>query len=116
MLPPTFHDQPRNQHTLLPYIFGFNDSHAAIAASVEKRVEDRKRLILCLTFVSALIIEGSTEGAWRKGVSQNRLYEVSASKIPSTKFYEGFWDFVAVSFPTGPPFHETSTNSPGFHE
>ena len=42
VLPPTFHDQPRNQHTLLPYIFGFNDSHAAIAASVEKRVEDRK--------------------------------------------------------------------------
>ena len=40
------------------------------------------------------------------------IYEVSASKVPSTKFCEGFWDFVALSFPTGPPFHETSTNSP----
>ena len=48
--------------------------------------------------------------------SANRLYEVSASKIPSTKFCEGFWDFVAVSSPTGPPFHELSTNSLGFYE
>ena len=56
------------------------------------------------------------EGVWRKGVSKNRLYEVSASKIPSTKFCEGFWDFVAVSSPTGPPFHELSTNSLGFYE
>ena len=46
----------------------------------------------------------------------NRLYAVSASKIPSTKFCEGFWDFVAVSSPTGPPFHELSTNSLGFYE
>ena len=51
------------------------------------------------------------EGVW---CQQNRLYEV-ASKIPSTKF-EGFWDFVAVSSPTGPPFHELSTNSLGFYE
>ena len=51
-----------------------------------------------------------------KGGQQNRLYEVSASKIPSTKFCEGFWDFVAVSSPTGPPFHELSTNSLGFYE
>ena len=56
------------------------------------------------------------EGVWRKGVSKNRLYEVSAPKIPSTKFCEGFWDFVAVSSPTGPPFHELSTNSLGFYE
>ena len=56
------------------------------------------------------------EGVWRKGVSKNRLYEVSASKIPSTKFCEGFWDFVAVRSPTGPPFHELSTNSLGFYE
>ena len=59
------------------------------------------------------IHEGSTEGVWRKGVNQNRLDEVKASNIHSTKFYEGFWDLVAVSFPSGPPFHETSTNSPG---
>ena len=51
-----------------------------------------------------------------KGGQQNRLYEVSASKTPSTKFCEGFWDFVAVSSPTGPPFHELSTNSLGFYE
>ena len=44
-----------------------------------------------------------------KEVSKNRLYEVSASKIPSTKFCEGFWNFVAVSSTTGPPFHELST-------
>ena len=56
------------------------------------------------------------EGVWRKGVSKNRLYEVSASKIPSTKLCEGFWDFVAVSSATGPPFHELSTNSLGFYE
>ena len=56
------------------------------------------------------------EGAWRKGVSKNRLYEVSTSKKTSTKFCEGFWDFVAVSSPTGPPFHELSTNSLGFYE
>ena len=37
------------------------------------------------------------EGVWRKGVSKTRLYEVSASKIPSAKSCEGFWDFVAVS-------------------
>ena len=55
------------------------------------------------------------EGVWRKGVSKNRLYEVSASKTPSTKFCEGFWDFIAVSS-TGPPFHELSTNSLGFYE
>ena len=53
---------------------------------------------------------------WRKGFSKMCLYEVSASKIPSTKFCEGFWVFVAVSFPTGPPFHVTSTNSLRFHE
>ena len=51
-----------------------------------------------------------------KGDQQKRLYEVSASKIPSTKFCEGFWDFVAVSSPTDPPFHELSTNSLGFYE
>ena len=39
----------------------------------------------------------------------NRLYAVSASKIPSTKYCEGFWDFVAVSSPTGPrAFHDVS--------
>ena len=55
-------------------------------------------------------------GCVEKGGQQNRLYEVSASKIPSTKFCEGFWDFVAVSSPTGSPFHELSTNSLGFYE
>ena len=43
--------------------------------------------------------EGYMEGVWRKGVSKNRLYEVSAAKIPSTKLCEVFWDFVAVSSP-----------------
>ena len=61
---------------------------------------------------------GSTRVCGEKGVRKNHLYEVSASKIqvPSTKFCEGFWDFVAVSSPTGPPFHELSTNSLGFYD
>ena len=62
------------------------------------------------------------EAKWRvcgEGGSKNCLYEVSdvsASKIPSTMFCKGFWDFVAVSSPTGPPFHELSTNSLWFYE
>ena len=61
--------------------------------------------------------EGSLKAKWRVcGERGSAKIAVSASKIPSTKFCEGFWDFVAVSSPTGPPFHELSTNSLGFYE
>ena len=50
------------------------------------------------------------------GQQKSLIYLYSASKIPSTKFCEGFWNFVAVSSPTGPPFHELSSNSLGFYE
>lgn len=56
------------------------------------------------------IYEVQMDGVCGNGVSKNCLYEVGASRIPFTKFCEGFWVFV-TSYEM-----ETSTNSPELHE
>ena len=50
------------------------------------------------------------EGVWRKGVSKSHLREVSASKMPSTKFCEGLLDFVAINSPKWPTIQKTRVN------
>ena len=98
-----------------------NDAPPSLAGALEGQ---RGRVLFAHVLRVELRVRVVRDAPWVKAKWRVRgergsakiAYTKLVHQIPSTKFCEGFWDFVAVSSPTGPPFHELSTNSLGFYE